>query len=144
MQTLPTNPKRKASSHLTPVEIWRPLLTYLLEQHYGLSINDTQFGDSNVIQQHIDTGISLADALNFLVEKSELVRIDRPGFSLHLQSPFIGATDILRARRATGMMQREGYKRITRLISGNSTPERHGIAKSGLRQHRVNNTEPPE
>ena len=82
MQTLPTIPTRKVSSHPSPVEIWQQLLTYLLERHYGLSLNDTQFGDGNVIQQHIDAGISLADALNFLVEKSELVRIDRPGFSI--------------------------------------------------------------
>ncbi len=53
-------------------------------------VNDTQFGDGNVIQQHIDAGISLSDALNFLVEKSELVRVDRPSFSLLYQSPFIG------------------------------------------------------
>ncbi|MDK7354086.1 TA system toxin CbtA family protein, partial [Rothia aeria] len=70
MQTLPTLPTRKVSSHPSSVEIWQQLLTYLLERHYGLSLNDTQFGDSNVIQQHIDAGISLADALNFLVEKS--------------------------------------------------------------------------
>ncbi|EOY5726421.1 TA system toxin CbtA family protein, partial [Enterobacter cloacae] len=118
MKTLPVSPKPMASPYLTPVEIWQQLLAYLLEQHYGLSLNDTQFSDEKVITQHIDAGISLADALNFIVEKWELVRIDRPGFSLHLQSPFIGTIDILRARRGTGMMQREGYKRITRIISG--------------------------
>ena len=125
MQTLPASPKRKAPSRPTPVEIWQQLLTYLLERHYGLSLNDTQFGDGNVIQQHIDAGISLADALNFLVEKSELVRIDRPGFSIKHQSPFIGVIDILRARRATGLMQRNGYKRITLLIAGNAAQEQH-------------------
>lgn len=125
MQTLPTIPTRKVSSHPSPVEIWQQLLTYLLERHYGLSLNDTQFGDGNVIQQHIDAGISLTDALNFLVEKSELVRIDRPGFSIQHQSPFIGVTDILRARRATGLMQRNGYKRITHLIAGNAVQEPH-------------------
>ena len=118
MQTLPTIPTRKAPSHPTPVEIWQQLLTYLLERHYGLSFHDTQFGDDNVIQQYIDAGISLADALNFLVEKSELVRIDRPDFSIHQQSPFIGAIDILRARKSTGLMQRTGYKAVTSAISG--------------------------
>ncbi|MHA1053662.1 TA system toxin CbtA family protein [Enterobacter mori] len=125
MQTLPAIPVRKAPPHPTPVEIWQKLLTYLLEQHYGLSLNDTQFSQEQVITQYIDTGISLADALNFLVEKSELVRIDRPGFSFHLQSPFIGTIDILRARRATGLMQRFGYKRITHIITGNAAPEPH-------------------
>lgn len=120
MQTLYSLPVRKASSRLSPVEIWQQLLTYLLERHYGLSLNDTQFGDGNVIQQYIDAGISLADALNFLVEKSELVRIDRPGFSIQHQSPFISAIDILRARKAIGLMQRTGYKAVTCAISGRS------------------------
>lgn len=125
MQTLSAIPVRKAPSRPTPVEIWQQLLAYLLEQHYGLSLNDTQFSDEQVITQHIDAGISLADALNFLIEKSELVRIDRPDFSVQHQSPFIGVIDILRARRATGLMQRNGYKRITLLIAGNSVQERH-------------------
>ncbi|HED1593648.1 toxin [Enterobacter kobei] len=118
MQTQPTIPMREASSCATPVEIWQQLLTYLLERHYGLSLNDTQFGDGNVIQQHIDAGISLADALNFLVEKSELIRIDRPGFSIQHQSPFIDRIDILRARRATGLMKRNGYKAVTDITTG--------------------------
>ena len=123
MQTLSAIPTRKVPSRPSPVEIWQLLLTYLLERHYGLSLHDTQFGDGNVIQQHIDAGISLADALNFLVEKSELVRIDGPGFSVHHQSPFIGSIDILRARRATGLMQRFEYKRITQIIAGNTAQE---------------------
>lgn len=125
MQTLPAIPTMKAPSRPTPVEIWQQLLTYLLERHYGLSLTDTQFLNEHVITQYIDAGISLADALNFLVEKSELVRIDRSGFSIQNQSPFIGATDILRARRATGLMQRNGYKSITRLITGNTAQEQH-------------------
>ncbi|MCK7319926.1 toxin [Enterobacter cloacae] len=125
MQTLPAPLMRKAPPRPTPVEIWQQLLTYLLEQHYGLSLYDTQFADEQVISQHIDAGISLADALNFLVEKSELVRIDRPGFSVHHQSPIIGVIDILRARRATGLMQRFEYKRITHIITGNAAQEQH-------------------
>ncbi|CAD5358552.1 toxin of the YeeV-YeeU toxin-antitoxin system; CP4-44 prophage [Enterobacter cancerogenus] len=118
---LPAITTRKAQSRPTPVEIWRQLLTYLLERHYGLSLHDTKLGDGNVIQQYIDAGLSLADALNFLVEKSELVRIDCPGFSIHHQSPFISAIDILRARKATGLMQRTGYKAVTCAISGRSS-----------------------
>ncbi|ASK01149.1 TA system toxin CbtA family protein [Citrobacter freundii] len=125
MQTLSAIPTRKAPSHPTPVEIWQQLLTYLLKRHYGLSLSDTQFSDEKIITQYIDAGISLSDALNFLVEKSELVRIDRPGLSIKHQSPFIGVIDILRARRATGLMQRNGYKRITLLIAGNAAQEQH-------------------
>lgn len=75
------------------------LLTRLLGQHYGLTLNDTPFSNETFIKEHIDAGISLVDAVNFLVEKYELVRIDRKGFSWQDQSPFITTVDILRARR---------------------------------------------
>jgi cytoskeleton-binding toxin CbtA-like protein len=70
-----------------------------------LTLNDTPFSDETVIKEHIDAGISLADAVNFLVEKYELVRIDRKGFSWQEQSPFITAVDILKARRAMREMR---------------------------------------
>lgn len=92
------------SSRLSPVQVWQLLLTYLLEQHYGLTLNDTPFHDDAAIEEHIDAGITLADAVNFLVERYELVRIDRKGFTWQEQTPFLTATDILRARRATGLM----------------------------------------
>ena len=75
------------------------------EQHYGLTLNDTPFSDEIVIQEHINAGITLADAVNFLVEKYELVRIDRRGFNCQEQSPYLGAVDILRARQATGLLR---------------------------------------
>jgi cytoskeleton-binding toxin CbtA-like protein len=92
------------SSRLSPMQVWQQLLTYLLEQHYGLTLNDTPFHEDAVIQEHIEAGITLADAVNFLVERYELVRTDRKGFSWQEQTPFLTATDILRARRATGLM----------------------------------------
>ncbi|WP_000310769.1 TA system toxin CbtA family protein, partial [Escherichia coli] len=49
------------------------------DQHYGLTLNDTPFADERVIEQHIEAGISLCDAVNFLVEKYALVRTDQPG-----------------------------------------------------------------
>ncbi|HAX6893825.1 TA system toxin CbtA family protein [Escherichia coli] len=99
MKTLPATISRAAKPCLSPVAVWQMLLTRLLEQHYGLTLNDTPFSDETVIKEHIDAGISLVDALNFLVEKYELVRIDRKGFSWQEQSPFITTVDILRARR---------------------------------------------
>lgn len=118
MQTQSAPHRRALPSRPSPVNIWQMLLTYLLEQHYGLTLNDTPFGDEQVIAQHIDAGISLADALNFIVEKYDLVRTDRPGFSIRHQSPFIGRIDILRARRATGLMKRNGYKAMTDITTG--------------------------
>ncbi|MCL6396570.1 TA system toxin CbtA family protein [Citrobacter portucalensis] len=92
------------SSRLSPVQVWQQLLTYLLDQHYGLTLNDTPFHEDAAIQEHIEAGITLADAVNFLVERYELVRTDRKGFTWQEQTPFLTATDILRARRATGLM----------------------------------------
>lgn len=99
MKTLPAKILRAAKPCLSPVAVWQMLLTRLLEQHYGLTLNDTPFSDETVIKEHIDAGISLVDAVNFLVEKYELVRIDRKGFRWQEQSPFITTVDILRARR---------------------------------------------
>jgi len=106
MKTLPATTLRTAKPYPSPVVGWQTLLTRLLEQHYGLTLNDTPFSDEGVIQEHIDAGITLADAVNFIVEKYELVRIDRKGFSWQEQSPYLRAVDILRARQATGLLQR--------------------------------------
>ena len=73
---LPDTHVRKASRCPSPVTIWQTLLSRLLGQHYGLTLNDTPFADELVIEQHIEAGISLCDAVNFLVEKYALVRTD--------------------------------------------------------------------
>ena len=105
MKTLPSTISRAVKPCLSPVAVWQMLLTRLLEQHYGLTINDTPFCNEAVIKEHIDAGITLADAVNFLVEKYELVRIDRKGFSWQEQTPYISVVDILRARRSTDLLK---------------------------------------
>lgn len=80
-------------SRLSPVQVWQQLLTYLLEHHYGLTLNDTPFHDDSAIHEHIEAGIKLADAVNFLVERYELIRTDRKGFTWQEQTPFLTATD---------------------------------------------------
>lgn len=79
------------ASRLSPVQVWQQLLTYLLEHHYGLALNDTPFHDEAAIQEHIEAGITLADAVNFLVERYELVRTDRKEFTSQEQTPFLTA-----------------------------------------------------
>lgn len=106
MKFLPATNMRAAKPCLSPVTIWQMLLSRLLEQHYGLTLNDTPFCDETVIQEHIDAGITLANAINFLVEKYELVRIDRRGFSWQEQTPHLTIIDIMRARRDLGLMNR--------------------------------------
>ncbi|WP_312269162.1 TA system toxin CbtA family protein [Pseudescherichia sp.] len=106
MKILPATISQAAKPCLSPVTIWQMLLSRLLEQHYGLTLNDTPFCDETVIQKHIDAGITLANAINFLVEKYELVRIDRRGFSWQEQTPYLTIIDIMRARRDLGLMNR--------------------------------------
>lgn len=106
MKPQPAATSRAVKPCLSPVAVWQMLLTRLLEKHYGLTLNDTPFSDETVIQEHIDASITLADAVNFLVDKYELVRIDRRGFNWQEQSPYLRAVDILRARQATGLLKR--------------------------------------
>ncbi|WP_312285202.1 TA system toxin CbtA family protein [Yokenella regensburgei] len=105
MKPQPATTSRAAKPCLSPVAVWQMLLTRLLEQHYGLTLNDTPFSTETTIREHIDAGISLSDAVNFLVEKYGLVRIDRKGFSWQEQTPYISVVDILRARRSTGLLK---------------------------------------
>lgn len=118
MQTQPLSSTQEATPRQSPVEIWQQLLSHLLDRHYGLTLNDTPFGNDGVILEHIEAGISLCDAVNFIVEKYDLVRIDRHGFSAETQSPLITRIDILRARKAAGLMTRNGYKVVTDITTG--------------------------
>lgn len=105
MKTLPATTSQAVKPYLSPVAVWQMLLTRLLEQHYGLTLNDTPFSNETTIREHIDAGVSLSDAVNFLVEKYGLIRIDRKGFSWQEQTPYISVVDILRARRSTGLLK---------------------------------------
>ncbi len=118
MQTQRLSSTGEASPRPSPLEIWQPLLSHLLDRHYGLALNDTPFGNDSVIQEHIEAGISLCDAVNFIVEKYALVRIDRRGFNAETQSPLLTSIDILRARKATGLMTRNGYRMVTDITTG--------------------------
>ncbi|EPN1628947.1 TA system toxin CbtA family protein [Cronobacter turicensis] len=88
---------------LSPLAAWQKLLSYLLQRHYGLELNDTVFCDDAVIQSHIDRALSPQDAINCLVGRYALVRTDRPGLSFREPSPYLTPTDILLARHATGL-----------------------------------------
>lgn len=114
MQTQPFSSMQEASPRPSPVDIWQQLLIHLLARHYGLTLNDTPFGQDGAIQEYIDAGVSLCDAVNFIVEKYDLVRIDRHGFS----TPLTSSIDILRARKACGLMTRNGYRMVTDITTG--------------------------
>lgn len=88
---------KKVTLSASPAAIWQTLLTYLLQQHYGLTLNDTEFSDERVIEACLCRGMSLCEALNAFADKYALVRTDRC-------NSCITATDILRARKATGLI----------------------------------------
>ena len=88
----------------SPATVWQTLLTYLLQQHYGLTLNDTEFSDDRVIEACLCRGVSLYEALNAFAEKYTLVRTDRRNNGITEPSHGITATDILRARKATGLI----------------------------------------
>lgn len=52
MQTLPVTPTLVARGSLSPIAIWQTLLTHLLAQHYGLTLNDTPFRDDATIRTY--------------------------------------------------------------------------------------------
>lgn len=64
-----------------------------------------------------------SDAVNSVVEKYDLVRTDRQGFSCSEQSSFITLIDILRARKTTGLMTRRSHKSVTGITRGLRYPE---------------------
>ncbi|TBL52214.1 toxin [Obesumbacterium proteus] len=70
------------------------------------------------LREHIDAGVLLSDAVNFLVEKYELVRTDRNDCSVMEMSSFITSIDILRARKASCLMKRSSHKTVTRVTAG--------------------------
>ena len=118
MKKQPVSPARVTSCCLSPADVWRTLLTHLLAQHYGLALNDTPFGEKGTIQAHIDAGVSMMEALNTVVEMYDLVRTDRGHAGFHPGSPLITAIDVLRARKATGLLKRGTYQVVSHITQG--------------------------
>ena len=132
MKKQPVSPTRVASCCLSPAEVWRTLLTHLLAQHYGLTLSDTPFGEEDTIQAHIEAGVPMAEALNAVVEMYDLVRTDRDNAGFILGSPLITTIDVLRARKATGLLNRGTYKAVSHITQGRrSAPDRATIAEPG-------------
>ncbi len=90
-----------------------------MQRHYAHHrLNGEKHNATTFLEQHIEAGISLCDAVNFLVEKYALVRTDQPGFSAGAPSQLINSIDILRARRATGLMTRDNYRTVNNITLG--------------------------
>ncbi|EBY9722217.1 hypothetical protein D5Q25_12985 [Salmonella enterica subsp. enterica serovar Chester] len=54
------------------------------------------------------------------LEKYELVRIDRNGFTSQVQAPYLTTTDILQARKACGLMSRCSYREVSNIVLSRS------------------------
>ncbi|MGL5238944.1 MAG: TA system toxin CbtA family protein [Plesiomonas shigelloides] len=89
-------------ARLSPIAEWQIILTQLLKTHYGLALNDTPFSDEQTIRTSIHAGLTLSEALNSLVDKFNLQRIDQAAFYCD-PTPYISAYDIQRARRSIGL-----------------------------------------
>ncbi|MBH3023373.1 TA system toxin CbtA family protein [Serratia ureilytica] len=100
MKIYPVSAKQAAEierlTNVSPIDVWLRLLTYLLDRHYGLMLNDTPFGDDGTIQECID-------ALNEMVEDNNLERVDNRGKSLLFSSLLLTPADILSAQNAVGL-----------------------------------------
>ncbi|WP_436883300.1 TA system toxin CbtA family protein [Enterobacter asburiae] len=120
MRIYPVSAKRAAEierlTHVPPVVVWQRLLTYMLDHHYGLTLNDTPFGNDGVIQEHIDAGDPLVDALNEMAEDNNLERTNRGKSCLSVPS-LLTPADILSAQNAVGL----AGSRATLIISGQSS-----------------------
>ena len=47
----------------------------ILDQHYSLTLNDTPFVDERVIEQHMEAGISLCDAVNCILPRQRITTV---------------------------------------------------------------------
>lgn len=102
MKTLVKIPRITPSANQARTE-YQQLLAWLLAHCYGLELNDTPYHDEQAIAKQIEYGMTVRETINELVEKFDLVRIDRPGFSLLAQDPTLSGGDMLRARSALGL-----------------------------------------
>ncbi|AYL73743.1 hypothetical protein ACAY42_001054 [Citrobacter freundii] len=64
--------------------------------------------------------LSAINAVNFLVEKYELVRIDPTGFTSHEQAPYLTVIDILHARKSCGLMNSCSYREVSNIVLSRS------------------------
>ncbi|HDR2588675.1 TA system toxin CbtA family protein [Enterobacter ludwigii] len=120
MKIYPVSAKRAAEierlTHVSPVAVWQRLLTYLLNHHYGLTLNDTPFGDDDAIQECIDAGDPLLDALNEMAEDNNLERTDNRGKSFLSVSSRLTPADIRSTQNAVGLAD----SRTTLIINARS------------------------
>lgn len=83
----------------TSVEECQLLLTFLFNFHYGLTLNDTPFHDSQMIEDIMEADDVLLDAVNQWVLQCDLVSIDHYNSHWFTHNPILVKEDIIFARR---------------------------------------------
>ncbi|RUT66533.1 hypothetical protein CKG00_09140 [Morganella morganii] len=72
---------------------YQAIAGYLLEKHFGLTLNDTNQHDDAVVQELVEINVPVFEAINQLVEKYHLDRIDQNHWSP--RSPLLTASNFM-------------------------------------------------
>ncbi|MBC3211030.1 TA system toxin CbtA family protein [Serratia fonticola] len=60
---------------------YQMIAAHLLDRHFGLTLNDTNLHDDAVVQELVELNVPVFEAINQLVEKYHLDRIDQNDWS---------------------------------------------------------------
>ncbi|ECS1660838.1 hypothetical protein F3D81_17410 [Salmonella enterica] len=102
--------------HCLPREASSPVAVQLSDPLRTDAINKKARDDfGETVGSVLDTVSSMP-----LIEKYELVRIDRNGFTSQVQAPYLTTTDILQARKACGLMSRCSYREVSNIVLSRS------------------------
>ncbi|EOZ3193146.1 hypothetical protein J8Z86_04270 [Yersinia enterocolitica] len=72
---------------------YQTIAAYLLNKHFGLTLNDTNLHDDAVVQELAELNVPVFEAINQLVEKYHLDRIDQNAWSS--RSPLLTPSNFL-------------------------------------------------
>lgn len=77
----------------TAIREYQTIAAFLLEKHFGLTLNDTNLHDDAVVQELVELNVPVFEAINQLVEKYHLDRIDQNAWSS--RSPLLTASHFM-------------------------------------------------
>lgn len=84
----------------TKLQHWMDVASRLLVTHFGVTLNDTELSDEDTVISLIESDIRPFEAVNDLVDKFDLVRLNSPGFIP--RSRYLDAADELIAGMQSG------------------------------------------
>jgi cytoskeleton-binding toxin CbtA-like protein len=91
---------------INEIREYQTIAAYLLEKHFGLTLNDTNLHDDAVVRELVELNVPVFETINQLVEKYHLDRIDQNAWSprspLLTQSNFLAAVLEYRPDLSTG------------------------------------------